>query len=137
VHVPSRTDPSVAPEGKDALFILVPVAPGLQDDNQIRNEFSDRVIKKLEDIVGEEIKNHIEVQKIFSHRNFQNSYNAYEGAAFGLAHTLFQTAMFRPRNYSKKVQNLYHAGQYTNPGVGMPIALISAEIVRKMIAKNS
>ena len=57
--------------------------------------------------------------------DFTSRYNSYQGTALGLAHTFKQTAIFRPHNKSKKLNNLYYTGAYTNPGIGMPMCLIS------------
>lgn len=134
VHVPSVTDRSVAPKNGETMMILVPVAPFLDDSK--REKITEKTIAHLEKISGEEIASKIRVKRVFSHRDFEADYHAYGGAAFGLAHTLGQTAMFRPRNRSRKVKNLYYAGQYTNPGVGVPTGLISTMIVDKLIAKR-
>ncbi len=136
VHVPSKTDPSVSPVGHETVMILVPVAAGLIDDDSTREEETNKIISHLENLIGEDIKNHIKIKRVYSHRDFISDYNAYKGSAFGIAHTLFQTAMFRPKNFSKKVDNLYFVGQYTNPGVGMPTTLISAQIVANLIFDN-
>lgn len=135
VHVPSRTDNSVAPSGHETMMILVPVAAGLDDSDDVREKKAQEVIEHLEKIISEPIKPHIKLKRIYSHRDFIGDYNAFKGCAFGLAHTLGQTAMFRPKNFSQKVKNLYFVGQYTNPGVGMPTTLISSQIVYNLIEK--
>lgn len=135
VHVPSRTDSSVAPKNHETMMILVPVAAGLDDQDLVREKKSQEVIEHLEKIIGEPIKPHIDLMRIYSHRDFIADYNSFKGCAFGLAHTLEQTAIFRPKNFSKKVKNLYFVGQYTNPGVGMPTTLISSQIVLDLIKK--
>lgn len=133
VHIPSRTDKSVAPLGHETMMILVPVASGLDDSDENREREAKKVIEHLEKIIDEKISPHIKLKRIYSHRDFISDYNAFKGCAFGLAHTLNQTAMFRPKNFSKKVKNLYFVGQYTNPGVGMPTTLISSQIVVNLI----
>jgi len=133
IHCPSKTDPDLAPPDCDSIMILVPVSPGLPDSLKIRNEFSDKIIKHFESIIGESLSGRIVTKRIFAHNDFISDYNAYKGTAFGLSHTLFQTAIFRPKNFSRKVKNLFYTGQYTNPGVGVPISLISAQIVRNLI----
>lgn len=133
VHIPSRTDKSVAPLGHETMMILVPVASGLGDSDENREREAKKVIEHLEKIIDEKISPHIKLKRIYSHRDFISDYNAFKGCAFGLAHTLNQTAMFRPKNFSKKVKNLYFVGQYTNPGVGMPTTLISSQIVANLI----
>jgi phytoene desaturase len=136
VCCPSRTDPSVAPEGHENLFFLVPVGPGLADDDETREKFYDSVMDHFENLIGDKIRSHIVVKKVFSHRDFIDTYNAWQGSAFGLAHTLFQSAVFRMAHASKKVQNLYFTGQYTHPGVGIPMTLISAEVLADRIQKE-
>lgn len=133
IHAPSRTDKTMAPEDSETLIFLVPVAAGLEDTDEIRNNFVDKILSHFENLVGVSIRNRIVVKHIYSHRNFISDYNAYKGSAFGLAHTLTQTAFLRPLNKSKKIQNLYYVGQYTNPGVGLPPCLISAQIVHNLI----
>jgi len=132
---PTKTDNTIAPKGTDILTVLVPVAPGLDDRDEIRGAFADKVITHIERIIKHDIKSHIVVKRVYSHRDFIRDYHAYAGSAFGIAHTLFQTAVFRPRNKSGKVKNLYYAGQYTNPGIGLPITIISAQIVQNLIRK--
>jgi phytoene desaturase len=136
VCCPSRTDSSVAPEGHENLFFLVPVAPGLEDDDRIRQNFYERVIDHFERMIGETIRANIVLKRIFSHRDFIDSFNAWKGSAFSLAHTLFQTAVFRAAHKSKKLRNLYFTGQYTHPGVGIPMTLISAEVLTDRIQKE-
>jgi len=136
VSCPSKDDDHVAPKGHENIFILVPVASGLQDDDSFREKYFDKIITHLEGLLGENLKDHIVHKELFSHKNFTGLYNAYKGTALGLSHTLMQTAIFRPHNKSKKVFNLYYAGQYTNPGIGVPMALISAQVVSDLIAKD-
>jgi phytoene dehydrogenase-like protein len=71
------------------------------------------------------------VKRIFSLNDFRDRYNAFRGTAFGLSHTLWQTALFRPSHQSRRVRNLYYVGQYTHPGIGVPMALISSQIVAR------
>jgi phytoene desaturase len=133
---PSKTDPAVAPPGGETVFILVPVAAGLDDTPAIREKMFGRTIAHLEKLLGEEIKNSIVYQQVFAQRAFTQAYNAYKGTALGLAHTLFQTAVFRPSQRSQKVKNLYYTGSYTHPGIGVPMVIISAQIVRDEIRKD-
>jgi phytoene desaturase len=128
VCVPSKTDSGVAPEGCENLFVLVPVAAGLEDTPDGRKAFADMILDDLESQTGESIREHIVVYRDFAHRDFTSQYNAYKGTALGLAHTLRQTAVFRPRQISKKVEGLYHVGQYVHPGIGVPMSLISSQI---------
>ena len=136
VCAPSLTDPSVAPEGKEALFVLVPVASGLEDTDAIRTQFRDKIIADMERVTGESISDHIEVERIFSQRDFTERYGAFQGTALGLAHTLRQTAILRPSMRSKKVQHLFFTGQYVHPGIGVPMVVIASTILSDSIEKQ-
>jgi len=137
VNVPSRTDPTAAPEGGDTLFVLIPLSPGLKDTPELREAFYDKIMDDLERKLGTDIRSDIEVKRIFALSDFKERYNAYEGTALGLSHTLGQTALFRPVHRSKKVENLYYTGHYCHPGIGVPMVLISSQIVRDQIAKGT
>lgn len=133
VCCPTKSDTTVAPRGHENIFVLVPIASGLEDNEEIRKQYAARMLAHLESLAGEPIKKRIVTQRIFSLRDYQTLYNSYKGTALGLTHTLFQTAIFRPANRSKKVKNLYYVGQYTVPGVGMPMCLISSQLVAERI----
>jgi phytoene desaturase len=130
---PSVTDPSVAPEGKEALFILVPIASGLECSKETLAAFRSRILALLGDHFGEELEPLIELEREFTVKDFEERYNAYKGTALGFAHTLFQTATFRPNNTHRNVSNLFFVGAQTNPGIGMPMCLVSAELVLKRL----
>jgi 1-hydroxy-2-isopentenylcarotenoid 3,4-desaturase len=136
VNVPSRTDKSAAPDGTDTLFILVPLAPGIEDTENLRDQLYNKIMDDLETKVDEDIRSHIIVKKIFALTDFTERYNAYKGTALGLSHTLMQTALWRPAHMSKKVKNLYYSGHYTHPGIGVPMVLISSQIVAKEIKER-
>lgn len=136
VSCTAKTDKTSAPAGKENIFILVPLAPGLNDDDETREALFDRVLTHLEKVTGENIRDSIEVKRLFSHRDFENDYNAYKGTGLGMAHTLDQTAVFRPQHQSKKVKNLFYTGQYNHPGVGVPMVLISSIIAAEEIEKE-
>ena len=133
VNIPSKTDPQMAPEGGETLFILVPLAPGLKDTEELREKFYDKIMGNLESMVGENIRDHIVTKRIFAVNDYREDYNAYKGTALSLVHTLRQTALWRPRHKSKKVNNLFYTGQYTHPGIGVPMTLISSQIVANLI----
>lgn len=134
ICAPSKTDKNVAPENKENLFILVPIASGLEDTEKIRKEYKDKVIKILEKYFKiDNLEEKLEVCDTYCVNDFIKDYNSFKGTALGLAHTLKQTAFFRPNNIHPKVPNLYFVGAGTNPGIGMPICLISAELVYKRI----
>ncbi|KPK72841.1 phytoene dehydrogenase [candidate division WOR_3 bacterium SM23_60] len=134
VSCPSKTDKTVAPEGCENLFVLVPVAPGLEDNESIRERYFRKTITHLEKLIGESICDHIVVKRTFAHNDFKEAYNAYKGTALGMSHTLLQTAVFRPAHHSKKVENLYYTGSYNHPGIGVPMVIISSQIVSKTIS---
>ena len=121
-------------EGKENLFVLVPIASGLEITDEEKEEYADRVLALMEtemDLPG--LREKIEYKRIYTVENFAADYNAFKGSALGLAHTLRQTAIFRPRNVSKKVDNLFYVGAGTNPGIGTQICLISAELAYKRV----
>lgn len=131
VNVPSRTDTTAAPKGTDTLFVLAPLAPGLEDTPALRERFYNHLMSRMEEILGENILDAVVTRRIFALSDFADRYNAYRGTALGLTHTLRQTALWRPAHRSKKVGNLYYTGQYTHPGIGVPMTLISSQIVAR------
>lgn len=134
VGVTSKSDSTVAPEGGENIFLLVPVAPGLEDDDATREAFADRILSHLEGITACDIRSSIVVKKLFSQRDFRSIYNLRGGTALGLAHTLWQTAIFRPRHDSRKVKGLFYGGHNTQPGIGLPMSLIGAELLWRQIS---
>ena len=136
LSVSSKTDEDVAPEGCENLVILIPVASGLEGDTEnIREEYFQKVITRLEKHTGQAIADAVIFKKTFSVSDFVTEYNSYKGNAYGLANTLRQTAIFRPSCRSKKVKNLFYTGQFTVPGPGVPPSLISGEVVSKQLIK--
>lgn len=129
----SKSDDNAAPAGGENVFVLVPVAPGLQDTDEQRQSYTDHLISHVEEVSGESIRSAVAVQRVYSQRDFINDYNACRGTALGLSHTLRQTAVFRPPLQSRRVKNLYYTGQYTHPGVGVPMVLISAQVAAGLI----
>lgn len=134
VCAPSVTDGDVAPNGKENLFVLVPIASGLAMTDDEKEAYSERVLALMEremNLPG--LREKIEYKRLYTVDNFAADYNAFKGSALGLAHTLWQTAIFRPSNSSKKVRGLYYVGAGVNPGIGTQICLISAELVYKRV----
>ena len=136
VSCPSKTDVSVAPEGKENLFILIPIAPDLKDDEETRAIYFEKIMTRLEKLTGESITQHIEYKKSYCVADFKQDYNSYKGNAYGLANTLMQTAILKPKIKNKKVSNLYYTGQLTVPGPGIPPCLISGSIIATQIKKD-
>lgn len=135
--IPSVTDPSVAPEGGENLFLLVPVAAGLDGDTEaLRNRYFDMLIARLEEQLQQSVADAIVYRQSFSVTDFIQQYNAYKGNAYGLANTLMQTAVLKPSCRSKKLENLFFAGQLTVPGPGVPPALISGEVVAREVNRR-
>jgi phytoene desaturase len=136
VSCPSKTDPTVAPEGSENLLILIPVAPGLRDEESIREKYFDLVIGRLESVTGESIRSHIVYRRSYAHNDFIADYNAYKGNAYGLANTLMQTAHLKPSIVNKKIPNLFYTGQLTVPGPGVPPSIISGQVVAGEVIKK-
>ncbi len=137
VSATSVTDKTVAPEGCENLFFLIPVSAGLSgDDEKLREKYFEKIVKRFENRIGETIKENIIYKQSFGPADFVNDYNAYKGNAYGLANTLMQTALLKPACRSNKVANLFYTGQLTVPGPGVPPSLISGEVVAKEVIKH-
>lgn len=136
VSATSVTDDSTAPQGCENLFFLIPAAAGLTNDSEeLREHFFQLIVKRFEERTGEKISDCIIFKKSFAQSDFINEYNAFKGNAYGLANTLLQTAILKPKCRSKKVKNLFFAGQLTVPGPGVPPSIISGEVTAKQIQK--
>jgi phytoene desaturase len=132
----SKTDASLAPAGKENLFLLMPVAPHLNDDEANRERYYDLMMERLERLTGCSVQGDVSYKRSYAHSNFIEDYHAFKGNAYGLANTLMQTAILKPAMKSKKVKNLYYAGQLTTPGPGVPPSLISGMVVADEIEKD-
>jgi phytoene desaturase len=135
-NFPSLTDKTAAPDGMESGFFLVPLAPGINDTEELRNEYFDKIIKRFENLTQQEVKSSIIFKQSFCKNDFVSEYNSYKGNAYGMANTLLQTAFLRPKLKSPKVKNLYFTGQLTVPGPGVPPALISGKLVSDLIDKQ-
>lgn len=133
--VPSKTDPSVAPEGMENLFLLMPLAPGLEDNEEQREYYYNLIMERLEKRCGMPIRDKVIVKRSYCLDDFKSDYHSYKGNAYGLANTLLQTAFLKPKMKAKKVKNLLYAGQLTVPGPGMPPTIISGRLVAEEIQK--
>lgn len=136
VCCPSRTDETVAPEGHENLFLLMPLAPGLQDDEPTRERYFSIMMRRLEENTGESIEPFIDYKKGYCVSDFIADYNAYKGNAYGLANTLRQTAHLKPKIFNRKLKNLFYTGQLTVPGPGVPPAIISGKVVATELMKS-
>lgn len=132
----SKTDPSVAPHGQENVFILIPLAPGLEDSEEMREKYYHIVMDRLEKITNQNVRDHVILKRSYAMSDFEKDYHSFKGNAYGLANTLLQTAFFKPKLKSKKVKNLYYTGQLTVPGPGVPPSLISGQVVAREVAKE-
>jgi phytoene desaturase len=128
VCCPSKTDPAVAPEGHENIFILMPLAADLEDTEELRQRYFEHIMGRLEKYCGQEIRTHIDYQQSYCVNDFISDYNSFGGNAYGLANTLKQTAILKPSVRNKKLGNLFFAGHLTVPGPGVPPAIISGNV---------
>ncbi|MFM7594768.1 MAG: phytoene desaturase family protein [Flavobacteriales bacterium] len=137
LSAPSLTDSSIAPDGCENLFFLIPIAPNLADDEETREHYFNLLLERLEKLTGNDIKDHIVYKRSFSISNFKEDYHAFKGNAYGLANTLKQTAIFKPQIKNKNLRNFYYTGQLTVPGPGVPPSIISGEVVANYINQHT
>ena len=133
---PSKTDSTVAPEGKENVFLLLPLAPDLKDSEELREKYFNIMADRLVDLVGFDIRSHIIYKRSYCVDDFKSDYNAFKGNAYGLANTLKQTAILKPKIRNKKIKNIYFTGQLTTPGPGVPPSLISGQMVAQELLKD-
>tara|TARA_R110002020_G_scaffold131322_1_gene293644 strand:+ start:27029 stop:28495 length:1467 start_codon:yes stop_codon:yes gene_type:complete len=134
---PSKTDSSVAPKGKEAGIFLIPLAPGIEDTEAIRETYFKKIMTRFENLTNQKVQKNVIFKETYCLNNFIEDYNSYKGNAYGLANTLFQTAFLRPKLKSKTVKNLYFTGQLSVPGPGVPPSLISGKLVAGLIQKHN
>ncbi len=133
---PSKTDPEVAPQGCENLFLLLPLAPGIYDDESTREKYLLEMLERIEKHTGtEDLLFRIEYKKSYCVSDFISDYNAYQGNAYGLSNTLSQTAVLKPKIRNRKIRNLFYTGQLTVPGPGVPPSVISGKIVAAEVNK--
>lgn len=135
VCCPSKTDDSVAPAGHENLFLLMPLATNIEDNEVLREQYFDVMMNRLEKFTKQDIRSFIDYKKSYCISDFVNDYNSYKGNAYGLANTLLQTANLKPSLKNKKINNLYYAGQLTVPGPGVPPSIISGNVAAKQLTK--
>jgi phytoene desaturase len=138
VCMPSATDANVAPKGSENIFILIPGPAGQKLDTAALSKLANRYVDQFARTIHEpDLRSRIVFQENFGPNEFETEYMAWQATALGPAHTLRQSAFFRPSNRSKKVKNLYYVGAGTQPGIGVPLCLISAELVYKHIVHDA
>ncbi len=130
---PSKTDNNVAPQGMENLFFLIPIAPDLNDNEERREEYFELLLQRLKLRTGNDIKKNIVYKRSYCINDFKKDYHAFKGNAYGLANTLRQTAIFKPKLKNKNLDNFYYTGQLTVPGPGVPPSIISGEVVAKEV----
>jgi phytoene desaturase len=136
VSATSKTDRNVAPEGHENIVVLIPVAPDMKSDKEVRDKYRDLILDRIEHLTGEDIKKHLVYERSYAHEEFVGEYNAFKGNAYGLSNTLNQTAVLKPSIVHKKVPNLFYTGQLTTPGPGVPPVIISGQVVASEIEKR-
>ena len=136
VCVPSKTDDTVAPQGSENMFVLMPLATGIEDNETIREKYYHLLLSRIEKRTGVSIREHVVYKRSYAINDFVADYNAFKGNAYGLANTLDQTAILKPSIINKKVKGLFYTGQLTVPGPGVPPSIISGEIVAKELMKS-
>lgn len=134
---PSMTDDSAAPANNEAGIFLIPLAPGLEDTPELRQQYFDIIMERFERLTDQKVRDSVLFKESFCVNDFIKDYNSYKGNAYGMANTLLQTAFLRPKLKSKKVKNLYFTGQLTVPGPGVPPSLISGKLTAQLIAKHT
>ncbi len=135
---PTKTDPSLAPEGHENLFFLVPIPAGVELDAEEQNKLADASISAFAAASNiPDLAERIVERNIFGPQDFTDRFNAWEYNAFGgESHLLSQSVIFRTPNKSRTVKNLYYVGAGTLPGIGLPMCLISAQLTYKRITGN-
>ncbi|MBD3246243.1 MAG: phytoene desaturase [Candidatus Omnitrophica bacterium] len=137
VHIPTFTDTSMAPEGKDIVYILIPVPNTERESTDFESHklrLRGYAFDKISAVIGERLEDLIEVEHEFLPRDFTDRYNVHNAATFGLSHTLMQSAFFRPPNIDPRCRNLYYVGCSTQPGEGLPPVIASSKIVADLIS---
>ncbi|MET4137988.1 phytoene desaturase family protein [Pedobacter sp. UYP1] len=135
VCCPSRTDTTVAPDGHENLFVLMPLATNMEDTEALREQYFELIMNRLETYTGVEIRKYLNYKNSYCVADFKLDYNSYKGNAYGLANTLMQTANLKPSLKNKKVENLFYAGQLTVPGPGVPPSIISGHVAASQLIK--
>jgi len=139
LSIPTLTDPSLAPQGHSAIYVLAPM-PNLSADidwDQAAPIVREQLLDRLEQIIDSSIRSHIVWEREYRPTDWENDVNAVLGTAFGsLSHGFLQSSYFRPNNKSKNIPGLYFVGQSTYPGIGMPMVHISAKLVTERILEG-
>ena len=141
LHVPSQTDPSMAPLGKSSFYVLIPVSDLVMSkykwDKETIDYYREKAFKSLERMKGlENIRHEVTLERFFSPVEYEKTFNAYRGATFGLQPTLLQSNHWRPQAKSKTTEGLYFNGSSTHPGAGVPIVIQSGIIASEELRRD-
>jgi len=140
VHAPVRLDPSMAPAGRDTLYVAVPVGhvnPALsQDWPGLQAKARAYVLRRLGELGVPDLEAHIKVERSFVPTDWRDRYNLTRGSTHGLSHKLTQMAWFRPHNRHNRYHNLYFVGASTHPGTGLPTVLVSADLAARRVQEE-
>lgn len=130
----SQSEPSTAPEGDENIFVLVPLPAGITLNTEQTEQLTDHYLKQIKAMTGVDLESRIISKTAFGPDDFKTKYYSWQSSMLGPSHKLSQSAFFRTPNKSKKVENLYYVGSGTVPGIGVPMCLISAELIYKRLA---
>jgi len=138
LHMPTITDPSLAPEGHEAFYVLSPVPHlgGQVDWERAAEPYKNRILDYLEEHYLPGLRENLVVEHYIDPRHFRDVLNSYLGSAFSVEPILTQSAWFRPHNQSEEFSNLYFVGAGTHPGAGLPGVVSSAKVVEKLILQT-
>jgi phytoene desaturase len=139
LHMPTFTDPDIAPPGHEAFYVLSPV-PTLGKDSPDWDEYAvgykNKIFQFLEENYLPDLRANLAVEHYIDPLHFQNTLNSYRGAAFSVRPSLMQSAWLRPHNRAEDIPNLYFVGAGTHPGAGVPAVLSSGKIAANLIAEE-
>ncbi len=138
VNAPAHTEPSMAPEGKDSIYVLVPV-PNRQAKIDWKVEgprVREKVLDRMADLGHADLRQNIEVEKHFTPDDYELTLNLERGSAFGLSHNFLQVGPFRPANVDPNIQGLFFVGASTQPGTGLPMVMLSAKLVTERVVES-
>lgn len=133
----SQSDKTVAPRGKENIFVLVPLPSGISLTKSQMEELGSEYLAQIKDMTGVDLESRILTKKFFGPDDFKTKFFAWRSSMLGQSHLLKQSAFFRTPNKSKKVENLYYVGGNTTPGIGLPMCLIGAELIYKRLAGDT
>ncbi len=139
LHVPTRTDRSLAPEGHEAFYILVPVPhqdSGI-DWEKMAEPFKQKIFNFLDENHLPGLKENLVIDKILTPLDFERDYNSFKGTGFSVEPIFTQSAWFRPHNKSEDINGLFLVGAGTHPGAGLPGVVSSAKVTTDLIINNS